>query len=224
MPAESWRRDPRLGVAVIVLGATLAAFVALAVAIMLMPAFVTLDDRLSQAVRQLAFPGIHSMALFLTRLGDFLPMGVLTAVTGAVLWLRGRKAEAVLLVLSVALGTLLGEGLKVLIHRVRPALEYARIAPPETYSFPSGHALTSLVYFGTLAFVVLLDVESLKRSALAVLACVLLAIAIAMSRVYLGVHYVGDVVGGWLLGSAWIAFMALVGASWGAGNAPQKGR
>jgi undecaprenyl-diphosphatase len=175
------------------------------------------DMAISAAIRSIEFPGLDAFTRFATSVGDFWPIAFLTVITAAVLWVRGRRGEAVMVLVAVFGGVVLGAGLKQVFMRVRPALEVARLPLPETYSFPSGHALSSLLYFGSLAFVALLDVRRRRYATLIVAGCASAALAIAMSRVYLGVHYLGDVIGAWLLGFAWFSLVVLVGARWGAG-------
>lgn len=213
----SWQRDPRFGMLVIAFGAAIISFVALTAAVLILPAFLAFDAHVSEAIRGLSLPGIEMVARFFTTLGSFWPMAVLTLTGSAYLYVRGRRAEALLLFLTVPLGALLGEGLKMVIHRVRPALEYARIAIPHSYSFPSGHALSATTFFGTLGFITLIGETRLRRSAAVVAGCVFMALSVGLSRVYLGVHFLGDVVGGWLLGAAWVTLMIFFGATWGAG-------
>ncbi len=214
---EHWRRDPRAGVLVIIAGAGLAGFLALAAGLLLAPAFLEADLALSAAIRAIDLPGLETLARLATTAGDFWPIAALTAVTSAILWFRGRRTEAVMVVVAVLGGALLGVGLKQAFMRVRPALDVARIPLPETYSFPSGHALSSLLYFGSLMVVAALDVRRRRYAVLLVVGCTFAALAIALSRVYLGVHYLGDVIGAWLLGFAWLSLVVLVSARWGAG-------
>ena len=216
---ESWQRDPMPGMLVIIAGVLLAGFVALGLALVFAPAFVRLDMSVSEAIRTVSWPWLDPVARFATWVGDFWPMAILTTATGLGLWVRGRRTSAATLVLTVALGSLLGAGLKLLFGRVRPALEVARIALPESYSFPSGHALSSVLFFGSVAFLIMLHVKSLKRAMVGAGACTMAAFAIALARVYLGVHYFGDVVGSWLLGFGLLAVMVLVSARWGASGA-----
>ncbi len=218
LPAESWRRDPRAGVLVIVAGVSVAGFVALSIGLLVAPAFAEVDEAVSSAIRLVSVPGSFAAARFFSWIGDFWPMTVLTLVTAAALWAKGRRSEALLVIVTVAVGVALGHGVKLVVQRVRPALEHARIAIPGTYAFPSGHALASTLYFGIVGFVVALTERRLRHSALVVGACLAIAVLVGLSRVYLGVHYLGDVVGAWLLGAAWLATMVLVGASWGAGR------
>ena len=216
---ESWQRDPMPGMLVIIAGVLLAGFVALGLALVFAPAFVRLDQNASEAIRAVSWPWLDPVARFATWVGDFWPMATLTTLTGLGLWVRGRRTSAATLVLTVALGSLLGAGLKLLFGRVRPALEVARIALPESYSFPSGHALSSVLFFGSVAFLIMLHVKSLRRASIGAGLCALAAFAIAIARVYLGVHYFGDVVGSWLLGFGLLAVMVIVSARWGASGA-----
>jgi len=214
---ESWQRDPRPGASVIAAGGLLLAFVALGVALVFAPAFIRFDAAVSEAIRSVTWPWVESVARAATWLGDFWPMAALTAGAGAALWVMGRRTSSATLVLTVALGSLLGSILKLLFGRLRPA-EVARIALPESYSFPSGHALSSLLFFGSVAFLIVLHVRSLRVSALGVGLCGLAVFAIGMGRVYLGVHFLGDIIGSWLLGAGLLALMVMISARWGAGS------
>ena len=215
---ESWRADPRAGVLVIVAGIALAGFAAITAAVLLAPAFVEFDVAASAAIRGITAPGLEPVARVVTHLGDFPVVATLTALTAAVLFVRGRRVEAAVVLVAVAGGALLGFGLKELFMRVRPALDVARIPLPATYSFPSGHALASVLYLGSLVFVAFLDIRRLGVAVPVVAGCTLIALAIALSRVYLGVHYLGDVIGAWFLAAAWLALVVLVAARWGAGQ------
>lgn len=216
---DSWQRNPLPGVLVIAAGVLLAGFLALGLALMLAPAFVQLDMELSAAIRALPWQWLDPVARAASWAGDFAHMGALTLAAGLALWFGGRRTSAATLVLTVALGSLAGAALKLLFGRVRPVLEVVRIAPLETYSFPSGHALSSLLFFGSVAFLIILHVKSLKRAVAGASVCALAAFVIAFSRVYLGAHYVGDIIGSWLLGFGLLAVMVLVSARWGAGGA-----
>lgn len=214
---ESWRRDPRAGALVIVVGAGLAGFVALGVMLLAIPAFVELDEAASAAIRSIDLPGLVPFAKFATWVGSFWPMAAITAGTALVYLVRGRRTTAIMLTLAVLLGAGVANALKLVFMRERPDV-IALIPSLESYSFPSGHAVASFVYFAMLGFLLMVHRRSLKRAFLGLVLCVLAAGAIALSRVYLGVHFFYDAVGGWLLGIAWVAFVVLVGARWAAGR------
>lgn len=218
MRQESWRRDPRVGTTVVLGGVALALFLELATAVLLAPAFISADVAVSNAVRAIAFPGLAHAARVATWLGDFWPMTVLTVIGVVACALRGKSTSAVMLAVVVPLGAAFGNLLKLVFMRARPAVD-SLIDMPHSYSFPSGHAVASFVLFATLSFLAVLHRRSLGRAIVYVALFMLTAAAITLSRVYLGVHYLGDAVGGWLFGSAWLAFMVLVFARWGTGDA-----
>jgi undecaprenyl-diphosphatase len=207
-----------MGAAVIVGGVALACFVVLAVALLLAPAFIRLDMALSDAIRSLVTPRLSGIAKAATWLGGLWPMVVLTLAIGAAFAWRDRRMSGLMMVVAVFGAGILGNALKFLFLRARPAVA-ALVEVPESYSFPSGHAMTSFVFFGTLGFLAVLHRRSLRGAVLSVAGGALAALAVGLSRVYLGAHYLGDVVGAWLLGAAWLALVVLVFARWGTGDA-----
>ena len=139
-----------------------------------------------------------TIALALSALGS--PTGVSVAIVLTLLALRRRSAAIV--AIGVPLGAFLTDTLlKLLFHRPRP-LE-AAIPLPSSYSFPSGHATVAAATYLTLAVLLADRLGTRRAKTLCVALGALLAIAIAGSRVYLGVHYLSDVVGGLVLGTAW---------------------
>jgi len=214
----SWQRDPRGGLLVVSLGFVIAAFVMLAVAVIAAPWFIRFDARMSLDIRSLGWPWLGEAARLLYTLGRLWPMALLTAFTATALYARGRRAEALLIVISVAAAALAGDGLRLVIGRSRPAIPYAAGAQVGPYGFPSVHALVSFVYFGCLGFISLIDGTRLHRSAGLVTLFALLAALIGLAPVYIGTQYLGDTIGGWLLGGAMTTLMLLLGATWGASS------
>jgi len=99
--------------------------------------------------------------------------------------------------------SILDRWLKLVVHRPRPP--YAR-AIIHSWSFPSGHAMGALVGIGMLTYVLLRFAEATRRTRLVAWAAATVVIAlIGVSRVYLGVHYLSDVIGGYAVGAAWLA-------------------
>ncbi|HMC29816.1 MAG TPA: phosphatase PAP2 family protein, partial [Candidatus Angelobacter sp.] len=76
---------------------------------------------------------------------------------------------------------------------------------PNSYSFPSGHALTSLCFYGVMAGLLSARIKSLPWRIALWTAAVLLIIAIGLSRIYLGVHYPSDVLAGYLAATVWVS-------------------
>jgi undecaprenyl-diphosphatase len=160
----------------------------------------------------------HDQDLVVTpmRIASWVGRGtVLTVVVGAaVLWLLHRRQRRLALFLVVASvgGGLISSGVKLAVGRERPVWEDP-LATAFGKSFPSGHALSSIVCFGALLVVFLPFVARRWRRA-AVAATAVLIVAIGVSRLVLGVHYLSDVLGGYALGAAWLAGMVALFETW----------
>lgn len=202
---DLWRRDTRPGILVIVFAVGIVGFVLLVLAGFTVPAFVAIDEMLSETLRALEGPVLDQVVLVLTQVADLEVMLVLTVGATIGLWATKRRPEAILLLATVALGTALGSLFKEIFQRARPGLEYARIPLPDSYSFPSGHALASFLFFGTITFIVMLEAKSLATRIWVAAVCFTMAAGVAISRVYLGLHWFGDILASWLLGAAWMS-------------------
>jgi membrane-associated phospholipid phosphatase len=127
---------------------------------------------------------------------------LLAALAAVVLWIRQAR-EAALFVVVAMVGAAVLEALgKALVGRARPVLADP-VAHAAGNSFPSGHAMTSFVAFGVLAVL-----AAPRYRALAIGVGAVAVILVGFSRIALGVHYVTDVLGAWLLGAAWLAATA----------------
>jgi membrane-associated phospholipid phosphatase len=151
-----------------------------------------------------------------------------TVVIVAVLWFAWRREwrSAVALALTSSGGVALSNLLKIIFHRGRPAT-VVEFIPHPSWSFPSGHALNSVVSYGFLTILLLDRITDRRKRAAVVIAAAILILAIGFSRLYLGVHYLSDVTGGWIAGGAWLlvcvsAYRLTPGADspWGERGAP----
>lgn len=152
-------------------------------------------------------PSLDRVMFFFTFLGSVKFYLAVFPITLAVLAWRRRWWELGGLSFSFLGALLFNNLLKMGFHRVRPNLYFIQ----ETgYSFPSGHAMVTLVFYGTLLYFAFRHISSRSlRSLLAVLA-VFLILAIGVSRVYLGVHYPSDVLGSYLAGFCWLVISIIV--------------
>lgn len=135
----------------------------------------------------------------------------LTVAAAAGLFLRGRRGAAAKIGLSTIGAVVIANADKVIVNRPRPPLHHLQHVAGA--SFPSGHASQSAAFYGAVALL-LLGVKPRRRLALlTVSALVLLVAAIAVSRIYLAVHYPSDVAAGILLGAGWsVTVAALLGS------------
>jgi membrane-associated phospholipid phosphatase len=141
----------------------------------------------------------------LTDVGGVAVLAPLTAVLATVIAVWSRSWRPIW-VIAAALGgvQLLVFSLKELVGRPRPAAALA-VTPATGFSFPSGHSTSSFVAFTALAWLAMaLLGRSAARTAVWVVAG-LLVVGVGASRMYLGVHYLTDVLGAWLLGAVWLS-------------------
>lgn len=164
-----------------------------------------LDRRASDVLHELV-SGHETATTALEVIGRVLDPWVLRAgalLLAVALLVRGRRRAAFWLTLTVAIGGLVGLGLKLVVQRARPVFEEP-VYVASGYSFPSGHALNSVVI--VLAVLIVLW-PGLSRSprVVAGTGAALLVLVVGLDRVALGVHFPTDVVGGWIVGVAVVA-------------------
>jgi undecaprenyl-diphosphatase len=135
-----------------------------------------------------------------------LPLGLVAAV---VFLVRGWRRGAVLVLVTLAGALVLDVGLKALFARARPQAFFDFYRTPNSFSFPSGHALFAVCFFGGLAVLLSHRLRGRLAQILVWALALILIFLIGASRVYLGVHYPTDVIGGFAVGTVWVAFVAL---------------
>jgi membrane-associated phospholipid phosphatase len=159
----------------------------------------TLDRAITVAAATGRTPFLSALALNLSALGSA-PVVTLAALGAAAYAVAAGRPRLVLAVAWTPLVFLTNELLKLLVHHPRPTV--AMIALPPSYSFPSGHAAASAALYLTLAFLATAVERRAGARRLLIGMGLGMALLVAWSRVYLGVHYFSDVCGGLLLGTA----------------------
>lgn len=128
--------------------------------------------------------------------------------SGVVVWLLWRRLPrlALFVVITTVGSSLLNGAVKTAVNRLRPVLTDP-VAREPGFSFPSGHAQAAMVGYAVLLLVFLPVLHGVWRK-VAVTFAAAMVLAVGFSRIALGVHYLSDVVGGFVLGAAWVAAMA----------------
>lgn len=162
------------------------------------------DIALDQRLHAAATPAGLAVSRFLSDVGSFPSMLVLAVVLTGALLLARRRLFAQVWVAAVVGGGVLNFGLKEIVRRPRPVFAHPFAVVP-SWSFPSGHAMGSLIAFSMIAYFLFYVVRSATGRALVVAAAAVLILGIGASRLYLGVHYFSDVVGGYAAGVVWVA-------------------
>ncbi|MFJ4777703.1 phosphatase PAP2 family protein [Streptomyces sp. NPDC088762] len=170
------------------------------------PPLLAYDDRVARELHghAVSHPGVTHAARILTDwVWDPLTMRALAAVACVGLWWRGRRERAVLVALITVVALAVQQGLKALVGRARPWWP----DPVDTAFFsayPSGHAMTATVVCGLLLW--LLPRQAPRRAVCSAWAAAAVSVlGVGFTRLYLGVHWLSDVVAGWLLGAALVA-------------------
>lgn len=148
-----------------------------------------------------ANPWLDQMALSLSALGGITGTFVIAGLLVFFLLMRRRALDAATLVIVLAGGGVLTWVLKQIFRLPRPSL-FESLAPETSFSFPSGHSLVSVCLYGFLS-ILLLSTDP-RRTWPAALALLLLPVGIMWSRLYLGVHWLSDVLAGALVAGFWL--------------------
>jgi undecaprenyl-diphosphatase len=199
-------------------GATLAAGLlasALALALFLWLGFLirsgepTAFDLAGRAgLRSLESPALSAVMWAASVYGAPVRLSPLGLIAAAVFLYRGWRRGALLVIVTLAGAWVIDTGLKLLFARARPEAFFDYYPAPQSYSFPSGHALFSVCFFGGLAVLLTHRLERRPVQVAVWLVAVALILLIGSSRVYLGVHYPTDIVGGYAMGIAWVTAVA----------------
>lgn len=197
--------------------ACLVAFAALSEVIR-QPGIPAIDTSSTTVLHDLASPSLDTLMSGVTGLGSTLVLAALAGLATLILAVRGHRAQALFVTVTLVASLVLNHALKLLFGRPRPALDWAEVRPE--HAFPSGHAMNSLVLYVALALIAW-QLWGRRAGIAAMALSLVLAMAIGASRVYLGVHWLTDVVGGFLAGTLLLLVLAAVFA--GAGLASRKG-
>lgn len=170
-----------------------------ALQVVLQGPMVHVDYAITQFLAVRRQPWLTELTLFAAAAHE--TVKVLGATALLALWLfRKGTLRDLRLLLVVPVGMVLNVGLKVLFQRPRPVMDEP-LVQLATYSFPSGHAVASTVFYGALCAVVFAHTRSRVLRGGAVLGGMLMVLLVTFSRVYLGAHYLSDVIAGVAVGT-----------------------
>ncbi|MDT3425604.1 undecaprenyl-diphosphatase [Paenibacillus forsythiae] len=161
------------------------------------------DERIIHLIQSGETPALTSAAKTLSLVGSSRIVIGLSLVIMAALFLFLKHRLELLLFLWVGVtSNHLNTLLKDWFHRERPDIH--RIIEETGFSFPSGHSMAAFSVYGALTFLLWRHMRSTAGRVLLVAACFLMTAAIGWSRIYLGVHYPSDVIGGYAISCAWL--------------------
>ena len=168
----------------------------------------SLDEPVLALAISLRTPQNVAVAQFITNLGGPIGLSVITVVIVVVMTVRWRSRTPLLLLAIGTAGSLLMTAVgKELVGRARPPVADAVLPYETSAAFPSGHALNNTVVACLVAYLLLLHLASLLWRIVSMALAVLWFVTIGLTRVFLGYHWLTDVIAGWLLGLAWMAMV-----------------
>lgn len=146
-------------------------------------------------VKQLRNPTLTTIMKWITKLSDVATILILAFLTTIIFYkyIKNKKA-AYAIPINITAMTLLNQMIKFLIKRNRPINKLIKISG---YSFPSGHAMISAAFYGTLSYLINLYIKNKILKTILIGINIIIIILIGISRIYLGVHYLSDVLVGY---------------------------
>jgi membrane-associated phospholipid phosphatase len=207
--AKPWRRY-RATVFLTYLVVAVVAFIILAV-LAKTSAYFTFDVTITRAIQSFNPVWFDSLMRALTWIGFSPQAWVITLILLLFLLVSGLKWETMVAFVSVLGSSALGLGIKVLIARPRPSADLVTVLSQlGDFSFPSGHVLFFVTFFGFLLFLAYTLLKPTRWRTVLLVILVGMIVLIGPSRIYVGQHWASDVVASYLIGSVWLALSILI--------------
>ncbi len=161
------------------------------------------DNTIISLVQGLEVPLLTTIMKFFTVIGNTIPIVIITIMVMIVLYIfLGHRRELIFLVCVMIGSALLNTLLKLIFQRARPDIN--RIIEVKGYSFPSGHSMAAFTLYGVIAFLIWKHIPTAIGRVAIIIMSVLFITFIGISRIYLGVHYPSDILGGYLMSACWL--------------------
>jgi membrane-associated phospholipid phosphatase len=167
-----------------------------------------LDDAIMGAVHRIDNEPMNHTMHAITQLGSHVAIGTAAGLTALLMLRRGRKHDAWTVAVSTGGAMAINTILKNIFRRQRPQELARRIKLPASHSFPSGHSLLSAATYPIVVHH-LVERQSLPVQALAHTVAGMIIVSVGFSRVYFGVHFPSDVLGGFAAGFGWLGLTSL---------------
>lgn len=155
----------------------------------------TIDNTIYELIIKNMNPILSAIMIFISFLGSAITL--ITLAIASIFLVKDKKYSK-LIILNLALSFILNKVLKLIIARPRPSR--LRLVIENGYSFPSGHSMVSFAFYGFLIYLISKNLKNKKIKYPLIALLSLLILLIGISRIYLGVHYVTDVLGGYIIG------------------------
>lgn len=162
------------------------------------------DSTIISYVQGLETPTLTAIMKFFTFLGSGNCTFFIAVIVMFFLYVvLHHRSELIFFSIVIAFAGILNRMLKDFFHRARPDLH--RLIEIGGYSFPSGHAMSAMAVYGALAFLLWRHIPTRMGRSLLIILSAIIIFMIGISRVYLGVHYPSDIIGGYFASGFWLA-------------------
>ena len=155
-----------------------------------------IDYLISKNISSLHKNNFNELFIFLGHYARVILIG-LSVFFVSLLYLQKRKKKSLVLATSLILGLILEQVIKFFVQRERPLIQLVQEAG---YSFPSGHAISSIILFSLLIYFYKNKIESYFFRIIFIFVNIFLILLVGFSRIYLNVHWLSDIIGGYALG------------------------
>lgn len=167
-----------------------------------------IDVRVAEWFHAHATPVLTQWMLLITNLHGPTAISILIALAALYLAWKRDWYWFICLMVTAPSGMLLNVLMKQAFHRARPSFDNPLLTLP-SYSFPSGHAAGATLFYGVLAAMLVSKIDAWRPRVIIILTAIALILLVALSRVYLGLHYLSDVLGGFAEAMAWLTLCLL---------------
>lgn len=160
-----------------------------------------IDENIYNLIMNLRNERITAVIMFISFLGSSISLIILSI---AQIFLNKDKKDAKFITLNLIFIFLLNRLLKLIIARPRPSV--LSLVQENGYSFPSGHAMVSMAFYGFIIYLINMNIKNKKIKYPIIIILTILIFLIGISRIYLGVHYATDIIGGFVIGFIYLLF------------------
>ncbi|GHH96813.1 phosphatase PAP2 family protein [Neobacillus kokaensis] len=162
------------------------------------------DNSIIAAVQGMESPGLTEVMKFFTFIGSTKFVIILSVLLIFFLYKVLKHRLELILFIAAVMGTaIINQLLKQFFHRVRP--DFHRLIEIGGYSFPSGHAMSAFTVYVMISFLLWRHISTRIGRSILIIFSIIMILAIGISRIYLGVHYPSDIVGGYLASAVWVS-------------------
>ncbi len=174
----------------------LSLFLGVARSILASDTIISIDLQIANLLAFFRTPGLTKIFLWVTLLGSWQFITTTTLIVSLILWLWKKKTYLIYFWTALLIDILLNYFSKLIIHRSRP-INPVYLEP--SFSFPSGHAMIAIIFYGFIGYILIRHSKNWARKVNLFFLDLIIIFAIGFSRLYLGVHYLSDVLAGYLL-------------------------